>query len=581
MTYNVQNNDGRYITEINILNGELIPLKRILHENSIIKWVLNYIDKYMKRPLSEDDMIYYFIKAENIKNMMNIEKNRITRYLIKVFGKDVVYRWEFNSNSHVFTIITNTAITLPEHILARPKKLTIDPYQESIAELYRDEWDTSQYTEDKKTTFIRTCTIQLTEACNLCCSYCYQINKKQNKMDFETAKKFVDIILESNENTPYLHSDVLYGLVFDFVGGESFVEVDLMDKICEYIIDRILQLRHRWLFTTRLGTSSNGTLHMTEKVQKFLDKWEVMFSTAITVDGCKELHDMCRLFPDGSGSYELAIAAVKDLENRGQGMASKVTLSPDNLGYFYKAITNMVELGYTDIHSNPIFEEGWTIEDAKKYFIELKKIATYFLDNDLYHKVDFIVWKEDGIGKIPDDDNANWCGGDGSMIAVNPSGNIYPCLRYMETSIGDNVEPYIVGDVDNGLLYTEKQKIMADELTKITRKSQSTKECIDCPVNQGCSWCTAYNYQRFGTPNKRATFICWMHKAEVLANAYYWNNVRMKYPSIKFPFLIHLPKDDALNIITEDEWTSLKDLEQRAIEVVETHQNIKITRSEI
>lgn len=48
------------------------------------------------------------------------------------------------------------------------------------------------------------------------------------------------------------------------------------------------------------------------------------------------------------------------------------------------------------------------------------------------------------------------------------------------------------------------------------------------------TWCTAYNYQIFGTPNKRATFICPMHKARVLANEYYWHLAGEEY-SIEMP----------------------------------------------
>ena len=65
-------------------------------------------------------------------------------------------------------------------------------------------------------------------------------------------------------------------------------------------------------------------------------------------------------------------------------------------------------------------------------------------------------------------------------------------------------------------------------ISNITRKSQSTEECFNCPIAAGCSWCSAYNYEQFGTPNKRATNICCMHKAASLANVYYWNKIYSK-----------------------------------------------------
>ena len=47
--------------------------------------------------------------------------------------------------------------------------------------------------KDKK---IKIITFQVTDACNLCCSYCYQFNKGTHIMSFETAKKFIDYIFD-------------------------------------------------------------------------------------------------------------------------------------------------------------------------------------------------------------------------------------------------------------------------------------------------------------------------------------------------------------------------------------------------
>jgi hypothetical protein len=81
----------------------------------------------------------------------------------------------------------------------------------------------------------------------------------------------------------------------------------------------------------------------------------------------------------------------------------------------------------------------------------------------------------------------------------------------------------------------------------ITRRSQSTDECFNCPIASGCGWCSAYNYELYGTPNKRATYICGMHKARSLANVYYWRRMGVDFP-------MHCPKDWAVNIIGEEEF---------------------------
>jgi radical SAM protein with 4Fe4S-binding SPASM domain len=102
------------------------------------------------------------------------------------------------------------------------------------------------------------------------------------------------------------------------------------------------------------------------------------------------------------------------------------------------------------------------------------------------------------------------------MLAADPDGVLYPCLRYMPSSIGDKQPILTCGHVDTGI-----EKNLLKEMQKITRRSQSSDECFYCPIAKGCSWCTAYNYEVHGTINKRATFICPMHKARALANVYF------------------------------------------------------------
>ena len=159
------------------------------------------------------------------------------------------------------------------------------------------------------------------------------------------------------------------------------------------------------------------------------------------------------------------------------------------------------------------------------------------------------------------EDNTNWCGGTGSMLSCDYKGDLYPCIRYMESSIGDDAEPLIIGNVYDGLLHNDVEKERLKCLRCITRRSQSTDECFNCPIAQNCSWCSAYNYQTFGTADHRATFICIMHKARALANAYYWNKGFHKYAPF-FRFKIWIPEEWASEIITRDEWLELCELEK-------------------
>ena len=148
------------------------------------------------------------------------------------------------------------------------------------------------------------------------------------------------------------------------------------------------------------------------------------------------------------------------------------------------------------------------------------------------------------------------CGGNASMLALDPDGRCFPCIRYMESSLGNEVEPIIIGDVYNGVMATQKQCDWVDCMKCVDRRTQSTDECFYCPIASGCAWCSAYNYQETGSIDKRVTYICEMHKARCLANYYHWKRVYAKRGKGE-KMSLNVPKEWALEIISEEEYIKL------------------------
>ena len=144
----------------------------------------------------------------------------------------------------------------------------------------------------------------------------------------------------------------------------------------------------------------------------------------------------------------------------------------------------------------------------------MKKLADYKLENYIDTYISF--FEENQFEAREESDNQAWCGGTGKMLACDPDGVLYPCLRYMPLSVGHDREPVTMGDVENGRDLDRLQ-----DLRNVTRRSKSTDECFYCPIEKGCSYCSAYDWQSQGSYNKRATYICPMHKARALVNVYY------------------------------------------------------------
>ena len=118
---------------------------------------------------------------------------------------------------------------------------------------------------------------------------------------------------------------------------------------------------------------------------------------------------------------------------------------------------------------------------------EMKKVADYKLENYIDTYISF--FEENMFQPMDPQDNRNWCGGTGLMLACSPDGILYPCLRYMPSSVGQDREKYVtIGTVETGI-----DQIVLNDMRQVTRRSQSTDECFYCPIAQGCAWCSAYN----------------------------------------------------------------------------------------
>ena len=439
------------------------------------------------------------------------------------------------------------------------KFIKTEQYQDMISRFYP-----YPYNREIETNKIQTAnvTFQVTDACNLKCTYCYQINKGHHVMPFEIAQKFINILLENDENTQqYIDTKASDAIVIEFIGGEPFLEVELMDQIMEYFIKRMIETNHPWQYNWRMSISSNGTLYFEPKVQNFIKKWMDHLSLGISIDGNKQLHDTCRIFPDGSGSYDKAIAAVQHYVGTLKGhIGSKMTIAPANVIYTFDAVKGLIDQGYTEINLNCVFEKGWTEEHAKILFHQLLKISDYLLNNNLEDSVFISMFDENIFHPKDRNDTQNWCGGNGAMISLDWKGDIYPCIRYMESSLGPNIEPIIIGNVNDGIMTNAKCRNCINALKAVNRLTQSTEECINCPIAEGCAWCQAYNYQDSGDFNHRATYICIMHKARSLANAYYWNLYHIKHND-NIRFKIWLSDEECLKIISQEELNLLKTLQ--------------------
>ena len=443
-----------------------------------------------------------------------------------------------------------------------------DSYNDGIAKAYPELFEIKQQnqigTGKDSDVFVHNFTFQTTERCSLNCTYCYQFNKSPMRMEFNTAKKFIDDLL--NDKYGYINRYNSPAIIIEFIGGEPLLEINLTRKIYEYFLDKCYELNHPWFTLHRLSICSNGLQYFDDEVQDFFKEYSQNISFNISIDGNKKLHDSCRIQPNGEGSYDIDMMALNHFnKNYTPERNSKMTLAPSNISYLYDSVVDFIKNGMTCININCVFEEGWNTETAKIEYYQLKKLADYIVDNNLenLYIAIFNERQEDIQDKSFD---GNSCGGVGSMLALRPNGQFYPCIRYMPTSVGDNVNDLCIGNVDDGIIGRENGSEVLNMMDRITRRSQSNDICYECPIGNDCGNCSALGHTVFGTPNKRTTFACIQFIAEALANVYYWNRLLLKHPEYDLNVRKNnVPDEWALLIINKDELEELKLLELYAI----------------
>lgn len=148
--------------------------------------------------------------------------------------------------------------------------------------------------------------LNVTETCNLACSYCIYsggyVNERTEtraNMDFETAKKAIDLYVPEAED-PTLVS---------FYGGEPLNRMGLIKKVIDYARDKYTDREFRFSMTTNFY---NATNHFQDIVERGI-------YLLVSLDGPKEVHDKFRITKSGRPTWDRVMDNLRALEKLSPG----------------------------------------------------------------------------------------------------------------------------------------------------------------------------------------------------------------------------------------------------------------------
>lgn len=344
-------------------------------------------------------------------------------------------------------------------------------------------------------------TFLMTTECNFRCSYCYEHKYKSAEFNVNNAYSLIDKVLEPTKYSKfwnnYFKNQYNRNIVFNFFGGESLLEVDKMDLIIDYFLKRCGELGKQYLIDKFSFTfQSNGYLLQTEKVKKFLYKYQkYMTNEFISIDGCKEYHDKYRKTKDGKPTWDIVSENIKWFRKEFPDviLETKGTIVPEAVQYLYDNFLTHVELGRNVVNITDTVQYEWTdeqLEEAKKQF---NKILHYLLKPENSNKR-YGRWLAGSVVSNNDTRNTSMCHLRGCGITLYPDGKLYLCQMFAPIHLfPNNKNDYSIGDITNGISnkgndFLEKMQSNVDKYML-----EHKDKCQMCIARNHCHFCPAQN----------------------------------------------------------------------------------------
>ena len=326
------------------------------------------------------------------------------------------------------------------------------------------------------------CSIDLTEGCNLACEYCFTHSiHKPRKIDPKLAKRILDWWLPQTDDNPDKNVNI------QFWGGEPLLEWKLIKELVKYgeELNKDLKRNIEW------GGTTNGLLLTPDKVEWGL-KHNCLFM--VSLDGVKEVHDKYRKLSNGGGSFDLIVKNFKAAQKLFPRLKARAAISTFSVPYFFESIQFFVEeLGLTEVMFSPVFEDDWNEEILEKMEEQFQLVIDYSVKRAKEGKPFTMKHILDEANKnCEPTDPGNPCGAGIHYCGFSVDGFIFPCHRFNKHGLSTEERsklPTIIGR-PKGDSFEWCNQEWRDEF--INFKDRHSEKCTSCDIlktsvcNGGC-----------------------------------------------------------------------------------------------
>jgi radical SAM protein with 4Fe4S-binding SPASM domain len=316
--------------------------------------------------------------------------------------------------------------------------------------------------------------LELTHRCNLSCRHCYQYSPRGGEME---SGDWIRIMKEAaGEGCLFLA----------FTGGEPLLREDLFP---------LLEAAGEMNYAVTLQT--NATLLDGKKVRILADMPHV--GVDVSLYGARSsTHDS---FTGEEGSHLATLRSLYLLRENEVPVMVKVIVGNFNLGEVREMARLVEEMEVPVLFSALIFPRNDRDEGPLRFRLDDKGLEEFFLFEkeflppyleeitgvevgDLSEYLERCILSPVGTRE---EEKKRYCGAGRTLFAVNPYGDLYPCVAF----------PYVVGNLmEEGFADVWYGSPSLLELRE--KEEQLPPACSECVFLERCGLCRALSYQESG-----------------------------------------------------------------------------------
>ena len=354
--------------------------------------------------------------------------------------------------------------------------------------------------------------------CNLNCTYCYYLEKK-NLYKKVNDFRITDQILEKYIKD-YIESQQVPVVSFVWQGGEpTLLGLDFFKKA--------VQLQQKYAGNKRIENAfqTNGTLLDENWCSFFRDN---NFLVGISIDGPEHLHDYYRTYKAGDKpSFKDVMKGISLLQRYNTSFNTLTVVNKCNGNYPLEVYHFLKEIGSQFIQFIPIVERRAV--SAEGTILELlapghgqANVTEWSVGREQYG--DFLIgvfdeWVRQDVGKyyvqLFDVTLANWVGEDpglcvfsetcGEALVMEHNGDIYSCDHFV-------YENYLLGNILDkplGGMATSEQQFLFGE----NKRNSLPQYCLSCDYRFACHGeCPKHRFDKTPDGEEGLNYLCQSYK---------------------------------------------------------------------